>query len=132
MFSKTHLLYYSVLANSWPSSQKSRFLYRIILYDVGTALFFVLTVRTTPVHTKEHHGAKPHPVRKFAHHEPLHVRAGIQPQAHREAIPGDYPRNQDFGPAGARVGEIHRNQPLQQGRPRKHRVRSPRPRRPLL
>jgi hypothetical protein len=29
-------------ANSWPSSQKSRFLYRIILYDIGTALFLFL------------------------------------------------------------------------------------------
>lgn len=84
-----------MLAKSWLSSQKSRFLYRINLYDVGTALFFVFKPRGA-CRVKEYYGSKPRPVRGTAHHEPLHVRAGIQPQAHREAIPGGYPRNQDF------------------------------------
>ncbi len=84
-----------MLAKSWLSSQKSRFLYRINLYDVGTALFFVFKPRGA-CRVKEYYGSKPRPVRGTAHHEPLHVRAGIQSQAHREAILGGYTRNQNF------------------------------------
>ena len=77
-FLQNRLLYSKRPANSWPSSQKSRFLYRIILYDVGTALFFVFKPRGA-YRVKEHYGSKPRSVRGTAHHEPLHVRAGIQP-----------------------------------------------------